>query len=181
MATLVGCQKYSEYKKTPQGGVLITPHGIKIKDLKIIRWKVGYKYRDEVSKGIKFHLLLPLIKKEYLHRLVKMGVDSWVIKISRNRIISTETLDYFTIPLLIPQKQIMGSSSFKPMRSGRVNIFYASSFINLDKSSSACPKLGHRKIITKLDIKHKKSLGKIFSCFLRQRISFEYKIPIYRL
>ena len=160
MGTMGGCQKYSEYKKTPQGSIIITPHGIKVKDLKIIRWKVGRNYKDEVSKGIKFNFILPLIKKEYLQELTTMDVDSWVVKISRKRIISSTLLDHFTIPLLVPQKQIMGSSGFKPMRSGRVNIFYASAFIKLDSSLSACPKLGHRKIIPKIKIKPQKNLEK---------------------
>ena len=175
---LGGCQRYSEYKKTPQGSIIITPHGIKIKDLKVIRWKVGRNYKNEVSKGIKFHFILPLLKKEYLQDLTTMDVDSWIVKISRKRIISSKHLDYFTIPLLIPQKQIMGSRDFKPMRSGRVNIFYASSFVRLDNSTSACPRLGHRKVIPKIKIKKQKSLDKsLYVSFVNEsslRVTSQY-------
>ena len=152
-----GCQEYSEYKKTPHQGIIITPHGVKIKNVKILGWKVGQNYKQEVSKGIKFHFILPSLKKEHLQNLTKMGIDSWAVKVTRKRIASSETLDYFTIPLVIPQKQFIGTDNFKPMKSGRVNIFYASSFISTDNSSGVCPKLGHRKIITELKIKREKS------------------------
>ena len=153
-----GCQKYSEYRETPQGGVIITPEGIQIKDVKIIRWKVGKSRKKEISKGIKFHFTLPLVKKEYLENLLKIDIDSWIVKVARERIITSENLDYFTIPLLVPQKRVFGKSGLKPMKSGRINIFYASSFVSPEDFSYVCPKLGHRKIIRELDVKQTKSI-----------------------
>ena len=154
---LFGCQKYSEYKELPQGGFLLTPRGISIKDIKVIRWKVGKGYKKEVSKGIKFHFTLPLLKKEYVEKLTATGINSWIVRVSRVRTISSEKLDYFTIPLLVAQKKVFGKSGFKAMRSGRVNIFYASSFVSSNDSNIVCPRLGHRKIIQEIDVKREKS------------------------
>ena len=154
---LGGCQRYSEYKTTSQGSVLIVPKNVRIKDVNVIGWKVGKNYKNEISKGINFHVILPSIQKKYIDNLMKMDIDSWIVKVIRKRTTSSETLDYFTIPLRIPQRKIMGTDGYKTMKSGRINIYYASSFVSLDKSTSACPKLGHRKMITKLDIERESS------------------------
>ena len=169
------CQKYSEYKETSQGGVTIIPEGIKIKDIKAVRWKVGPKYKKEVSKGIKFHFTLPLLKKEHLENLIKRDVDSWIVKVDRERVASSKNLDYFTIPLVVAQKLIIGKSSFKPMKSGRINIFYASSFVSSDDSAFICPKLGHRKVIKELDIKREKSLERNINVSIVNESSLKIK------
>ena len=155
-----GCQQYSEYKKTPNGGVLITPVGMKFKDIKVIPWKVGRHRNTEISKGFKFHFMLPLLKKEYLESMTKMGIDTWIVKVKRERVASREKLDSFTLPLVIYPKKILGKGGIRPMRSGRINIFYASSFIDLDESSTnMCPKLGHNKRIDSFAKKREKSLN----------------------
>ena len=156
---LGGCQKYSEYRKTPSGGVLITPVGIKLKDIKVINWKVGRNRKTEISRGIKFHFTLPLIKKDYLERLTQMNIDTWIVKIKRERVSSQQTLDSFALPLVLYPKKVLGKGGIRPMRSGRINIFYASSFVESDESGSLlCPKLGHNKRVDSVKTKREKSL-----------------------
>ena len=175
LCVLVGCQKYSEYRETPQGGIVITPQGIEVKDLKVVRWKVGRDFKKEVSKGIKFHFTLPMLEKEHFKTLLRKGVDSWIVKVDREKVISSENLDHFTIPLVVVQKRIIGKNDFKPMRSGRINIFYASSFVSSDKSTLVCPALGHRKVIKELDIERGRKFEQNISVSIVNESSMRFK------
>lgn len=146
-----GCKEYSQYQKK-EHRVTIVPNKVAITSADVADWKVGTLRRETVSKGIRVKLEFPLLEKEHLQDLVKtVEIDSWLIRIKRRTMVTTETLDHFYIPLLIPG-QDKKEWRIKQIPAGFVNLYYAAAAVSTRFEKFSCPAFNHKKYITDYEV-----------------------------
>ena len=146
---LSSCKKYSEYR-TSFGSISIIPKNVKIKKAKIIPWSVGPLKKQKISKGISFQIRLPLLRHKHFTDLIKKDIDSWVLRVNRERIsaVTMKHLEYISVPLAVRLKQ-RSYKTFKQLKTGTLNVFYAAATISNRLKRLKCPGLNHRKMIDK--------------------------------
>lgn len=147
------CQKYSQFKDV-NGHITILPTESKIEELSIVKWRVGPKRKQLLSKGIEFRLRLPVLSKDGLqHLLEESKVNAWLVTVRRNNRIREEVIERAYIPLVVPGSD---KSRFKArirhMKHGYVRIYYRDAAVSHRYSEFSCPAFKHNKLITKVKI-----------------------------
>lgn len=149
--SLSGCQDYSQFIQGERG-ITIIPNRVSISSSEVADWRVGPLRRQEVSKGLKIKLDFPQLEKDHLQKLVEtIGIDSWIIRVKRKTLITSETLDTFYVPVLVPGR---GKSDFriKQVQAGFLNLYYAAAAISSRFERFQCPAFDHDKVITDFEI-----------------------------
>ncbi len=148
---LGGCQDYSQVIKGERNMTII-PNRVSISSAEIADWRVGPLRRQEVSKGIKIKLDFPQLETEHLQDLVNtIKIDSWIIRVKRKTLVTSETLDSFYVPLIVPGR---GKSKFriKQVQAGFVNIYYSAAAISTRFEKFQCPAFDHSKEVTDFEV-----------------------------
>lgn len=130
----------------------IIPNRVSISSAEVSDWRVGPLRRQKVSKGIKIKLDFPQLEKEHLQDLVNtIEIDSWIIRVKRKTLVTSETLDTFYVPLIVPGR---GKTTFriKQVQAGFFNIYYSAAAISSRFEKFQCPAFDHSKEVTDFEI-----------------------------
>jgi hypothetical protein len=151
LITLVSCQDYSQFIKGDRKATII-PNRVSISSAEVSDWRVGPLRRQEVSKGLRIKLDFPQLEKEHLLELVKIiEIDSWVIRIKRKTLITSETLDSFYVPLLVPGRG-KRDLRVKQISAGFINLYYSAAAISTRFEKFQCPAFDHKRVITDFEV-----------------------------
>lgn len=149
--TLSSCKDISQYLRKGEKATIV-PSGTSIAKGEVVTWKVGLLRRQRVSKGIKVKLNFPQLDKADLEDLIsELKIDGWLVRVRQRTLVTSQTLDQFYIPLLIPD---LGKSDLKikQVESGFVNLYYSAAAISGRFENFQCPAFGHRRKITKFKV-----------------------------
>ena len=148
---LLGCLNYSGYRNHGND-IVITPKNIKIGDVRINHWgNKGLLKKGSISKGVSFYISLPIIKRMFVKQLIEKKIDHWIVKVRRDKIASSQHLEYFTVPIAHNYKD--DHFILTQTKSVKLHIVYAASIISTNLPNSNCPRLGHNKFINETKIK----------------------------
>ena len=145
------CQDFSKFIKGERN-ITIIPNRVSISSSEVADWRIGPLRRQEVSKVLRIKLDFHQFETDHLQDLVKtIEIDSWIIRVKRKTLITSETLDTFYVPLLVPGR---GKSDFriKQVQAGFLNLFYSAAAISTRFEKFQCPAFDHDKIITDFEV-----------------------------
>lgn len=151
LISLTSCQDYSQVIKGERD-ITIIPNRTSISSAEVAEWRVGPLRRQRVSKGLRVKLDFPQLEKEHLRDLVKtLEVDSWIIRVKRKTLVTSETIHLFYVPVLVPGR---GKSDFrvKQVPAGFINLYYPAAAISSRFERFQCPAFDHKKLITDFEI-----------------------------
>ena len=176
LVLLVSCTKYSTYEKKSSGSIYITPSEFKINEAEDVKWKVGRKKDQLLSKGINVKFTFPLLEKDHLRELLELhDVNAWIIKIVKLGFSRARPIGYMYVPLSVPTPQ--RKYSYKQIKTGTFSIVYAAASISTRFEKFPCPAFDHRLIIEDFEIKDKKTFGeKVISVTPTQQGKINAKI-----
>lgn len=118
----------------------------------ILDWKVGPRKKQEVSKGFKLNVYLPLMEEEELVRIIKKyGVDSWLVQVKKKGLLKTDTLGSFYVPFYV-NKPDVGNLIINQRKDVTFKVLYTAAKFQVRFSHFVCPAFGHDLVISELDI-----------------------------
>ena len=148
----MGCKEHSEYLARRKS-VTIHPKNVGIKKVSVLPWRVGPMKKQEVSKGITISVKLPMLETDDLIDMTeKINVDSWIVRVRRERIATREQLQYLMIPFVRELERGIGKKILKQLPVGTVNIVYAAAAISSRLEGFRCPAFGHAKVIKEAEL-----------------------------
>ncbi|MCO4793966.1 MAG: hypothetical protein KC493_09650 [Bacteriovoracaceae bacterium] len=153
MLLVSSCQDYSEFKNI-DGHITIVPAYSTIDDLKVVKWRVGPRRKQLISKGIEIKIRLPVLEKEHLNYLInKSEVNAWLVTVRRNNLVRASVMERTYIPLVVPgTDKSKFSARIRQMKNGYIRIYYADAAVSTRYASFPCPVFQHNKLIKKIEI-----------------------------
>ncbi|TNF30947.1 MAG: hypothetical protein EP319_03750 [Deltaproteobacteria bacterium] len=150
---LNSCQEYSQFNEV-NGTITILPTESKIEDIQIVKWRVGPRRKQLVSKGIEIRMKFPILSSESLEHLIeKSNVNAWLVTIRRNNLVREEVMERAFIPLVIPgTDKSRYKARIRQMKNGYVRVFYADAAVSHRFADFSCPAFKHNKLITSVQI-----------------------------
>lgn len=145
------CQKYSQFKEV-NGTITILPTVSKIEAINVVKWRVGPRRKQLVSKGIEIKIRFPVLSREHLdHLLEKSNVNAWLITVRKNNLVRSQVMERAYIPLVVPgTEKARYRARVRQMKNGYVTIFYADAAVSSRHANFACPAFRHNKLITEV-------------------------------
>jgi hypothetical protein len=145
------CQKYSQFKEV-DGTITILPTVSKIEAINVVKWRVGPRRKQLVSKGIEIKIRFPVLSREHLdHLLEKSNVNAWLITVRKNNLVRSQVMERAYIPLVVPgTEKARYRARVRQMKNGYVTIFYADAAVSPRYANFACPAFRHNKLITEV-------------------------------
>ncbi len=148
---LVSCTKYHELKKK-SGVYYLTDVYNEIQQAKNVEWEVGRKREATISKGIRLNTSISNLSdeaKSYLYK--KYGIDSWIIRLSRERRGYAQGIGYFFINL---------SNMSRTSKDYTINLYYHAAAVSKRFRLFHCPAFKHRYDITSFDLEDRLGVEK---------------------
>jgi len=136
------------------GNITILPTVSRIEDISVVKWRVGPRRKQLVSKGIEIKINFPILERDHLdHLLEKSNVNAWLITVRKNNMVRAEVMERAYIPLVVPgTDKSRYKARIRQMKNGYVRIFYADAAVSARFAEFACPAFKHNKLITEVKI-----------------------------
>ena len=150
MVSLVSCKDYSMLM-VEKNGVTIKPMGGAIDSAQVLKWKVGSLFKYTVSKGILIKVNLPRLKADDIQVLnMKYGVDSWIIRVSKDFSGRRQTLGEIYLPMQAPALKRVSATSL-----ANFAVYYSAAAPSPRFENFQCPAFDHRKLIGNVDVQNR--------------------------
>lgn len=154
LVLLSSCAPKIRYAKGKEGEVFISPDPIELKEYKEIKWKVGPRLKQRVSKGVFVRFTLPIFESEDLRDLIfKNGVDSWLIHIRKKDLGSSKIIKRVFLPFI--QQGVGGTSTSKQYVNQHRSINFSLLYTSASQprwSKRPCPPFDHNARIEKMSV-----------------------------
>ena len=146
----ISCKEYSMLMEE-KTGASIKPMGGSIESVQILKWKVGSLFKDTVSKGILIKVNLPRLNGTDIQILnTKYGVDSWIIRVSKDFSGRRQPLGEIYLPMQAPALKRVSANAL-----ANFAVYYAAAAPSPRFENFQCPAFDHRKLIGNVDIQNR--------------------------
>ena len=119
---------------------------------KEIEWKIGRDREANISKGVRFHITVPRLKREDEKKLMtKYGVDSLIFRFVRAYKGQTTVMNQIYFPF---KNMTRNTEDFS------VNLFYQAASISKTFRNFHCPAFDHRLKVEDFEVKTRSAASK---------------------
>lgn len=143
-----GCTKYSEFTKVGER-YAIKPVDAGIESIKPVKWRVGPRRKQMVSKGFELRIKFPILEKSHLDELItNTDINSWLVVLRKRSLTSNKSIGRTYIPLVVPgSDKSPFRSRIKQMKTGFMRVFYPAAAISTRYEKLPCPAFDHNLLI----------------------------------
>jgi len=143
-----------EFKQLSGGQIMLTLPDLEIKNVEIIEWKVGPGYNQEVSKGLRFKMSMPMMNSRDLQSMLAIGtINSWMIRVTRKETFMNNVLGRMYMPLKTQKQKRAAFVGDVQVEEAFFEIYYAAASPSKRFERFNCPAFDHDKVIEKVDIR----------------------------
>ena len=104
---------------------------------------------------------LPKLNDDQMEKLASKGVDSWLVRLKRRGMTSSQTLGYFSLQFVSPNPRTR--RKYRGISSGSIGINFAAASVSMRLDSLPCPAFNHRKRVVDYGVKKNRVPKQSFS------------------
>lgn len=139
--------------KVLSGSVTISAKDLGVTKVENIKWSVGPKRKQKVSKGIRIESTIPYIDEDAMATIVdRYKVNAWLVRLRRKGLMRNKTVGMISMPLIVGAFPRGSSERVRQSKGVSFRVFYRSAAVSTRFAGFHCPAFEHKFLVENTSI-----------------------------